>query len=61
MAAETHSPTKQKTMVDRQDELIEELLAILRPQLDGQEVVNSAQYRELHAAIAHFTVEVQGQ
>ena len=61
MAAETHSPTKQKPLADRQDELIEELLAILQPQLDGQANVDSAQYRSLHAAIAHYTVEVQGQ
>jgi hypothetical protein len=61
MAAETHSPTKQKPLTDRQDELIEELLAILQPQLDGADQVDSAQYRALHSAIAHYTVEVQGQ
>jgi hypothetical protein len=39
----------------RQDELIEEILTILRPQLDGQQTLSAAQCRELQIAISNYT------
>ena len=47
-----------KTLATRQDELIEELLRVLRPQLDGQDTVNASQYREMQARLANFVHEL---
>jgi hypothetical protein len=48
---------KFKTRLARRDELVEEILEILRPQLDGQTVVTIEQREQLRAAIAQFTAE----
>jgi len=50
---------KVQTRVERRAELVEQILDILRPQLDGQPVVSNNQRAELQAAIAHFTSEVR--
>jgi hypothetical protein len=47
-----------KTMAMRQDELIEDLLRTLRPQLDGREAISSSQYRQMQTAIANFAQEL---
>lgn len=49
-----------KTQLERQDELVEELLQILQPQLDGQPALSATQHRELQAAIANFVLELRG-
>jgi hypothetical protein len=38
-----------------QSGLIDEILEILQPQLDGQPVVDAAQYAEMLAAVAHYS------
>ena len=50
-----------KTRAERQGELVDEILAILRPQLDGQAVVDAAQYAELLAAVAHYAETVRAE
>lgn len=50
-----------KTRRERQDELVELVLRILRPQLDGQMMVSPGQHRELQEAIAHFANEVRAE
>jgi len=52
---------KVKTRVERRTELLDRVLEILRPQLDGQPVVTAEQREELDAAIALFTAELRGE
>jgi hypothetical protein len=47
-----------KTRLQRQDALLEEMLTILKPQLDGQACITSGQFRALQTAIAQYTNEL---
>jgi hypothetical protein len=46
--------TEVKTLVEQRAELVEQILAILSPQLEREPVVTVSQHIELHAIIAQF-------
>jgi hypothetical protein len=55
------SASRLQTRVDRQDELIAEILSILRPQLDGQPVLSEQQRHDLQSAVARFALDVRAE
>jgi hypothetical protein len=46
---------------EEQDELIEKILEVLRPQLDGRQAVSPGQYRAMQEAVAWYTRIAQGE
>jgi hypothetical protein len=48
-----------RTLAEKQDELIADILAVLNPQLEGKMILTSEQYKAIRAKIAQYTLALK--